>query len=78
MATKKKRVTRKLSASAAPKKEVCCESQKGCCCFGWGLAVLIIGLLFVAKDYGLVNWFKFSWWTVVFVLLGLKWVFKKY
>ncbi|MBT5022916.1 hypothetical protein HOK51_06930 [Candidatus Woesearchaeota archaeon] len=74
MATKRKRVTKKAAAPA--KKEVCCE-HKHCNCFGWGLVILILGILFVAKDYGMLTWFKFSWWSIVFVLMGLHHVFKK-
>ncbi|MBT7902255.1 hypothetical protein HN587_00175 [Candidatus Woesearchaeota archaeon] len=78
MATKR-RVTKKTATKLhkTHKPEVC-ETKKDCkChCFGWGILILVLGLLFLAKDYGLVSWFKPSWWSVVFVLAGLKWVFK--
>lgn len=44
--------------------------------FNW--AVLVVGVLYLLGDLGLFTWFSdvFSWWTVVFVLAGLKLVCK--
>lgn len=44
--------------------------------FSW--AVLLAGVLYLLGDLGLFTWFSdvFSWWTVVFVLAGLKLVCK--
>jgi hypothetical protein len=48
-------------------------------CPGWcGWLVLAIGVLYLLGDLGLFTWFSstFSWWTVAFLLLGLKKVCK--
>ncbi|MBI5072420.1 hypothetical protein HZA99_01235 [Candidatus Woesearchaeota archaeon] len=56
-----------------------CES-KSCgscpCWFSW--AILVIGVLYLLGDLGIWTWFAatFSWWTVVFLLIGLKKVCK--
>ncbi|MEK6867636.1 MAG: hypothetical protein AABX98_02320 [Nanoarchaeota archaeon] len=63
----------------AKKKEMmgACPTEKSCpCWFSW--AVLVVGVLYLLGDLGIFTWFgaTFSWWTVVFVLVGLKCVCK--
>lgn len=45
-----------------------CENNRKC-----GIVILIIGLLYLIKDYGLfdVSWWKLSWYTVIFLAIGL-------
>lgn len=59
--------------------EEMCESKScgGCpCWFSW--AVLVIGVLYLLGDLRIWTWFAatFSWWTVAFLLVGLKKVCK--
>jgi len=48
----------------------------GPCWMSW--VVLVVGVLYLLGDLGLFTWFSntFSWWTVAFVLIGLKKVCK--
>ena len=39
--------------------------------------VLIIGIIYLLQDLNVWNWWPFNWWTVLFVLMGLKFVFHK-
>lgn len=46
-----------------------CENNKKC-----GIVILIIGLLYLVKDYGFfdVSWWKVSWYTLLFLAIGLS------
>jgi hypothetical protein len=68
----------------AKKKEMCATGCCGKCncmrVLGW--VMLVIGVLYLLSDLGLFTWFgaTFSWFTVVFILAGLKllcWSMKK-
>jgi len=43
----------------------------GCCNPCWGLIIVIVGILYLLLDYGLITWFRLSWWTSAFILLGI-------
>ncbi len=33
---------------------------------------VIVGILYALQDYGVaLNWWKFNWYTVIFLILGL-------
>lgn len=50
-------------------KNVC---KDGCFCSPcWGLILVIIGILYLLLDYGLITWWKLSWWTTAFILIGI-------
>jgi hypothetical protein len=47
---------------------------KGCCVGpAWlgPLVVLVIGVLFLLRDLNVWDFWNISWWTAVFVLMGL-------
>jgi len=46
-------------------------------CKGTGWILLIVGILYLLTDLGAINWWPFSWYTVLFVLMGAKWAFAK-
>lgn len=48
-----------------------CDSKS----MGWVL--LIVGILYLLTDLGTISWWPFSWYTVLFVLWGLKCAFSK-
>ena len=53
-----------------------CDPHAGCCCpKGFGIVMLLIGILFLFQDQGWWNFWNFSWYTVVFLLIGLKMLF---
>ncbi len=65
----------------AKKKEVCSTngscSTKSCCCMKWaGWVMLVVGILYLLSDLGIFTWFgaTFSWFTIVFLVVGLKMV----
>jgi hypothetical protein len=49
----------------------CAKCSKMC---GW--LFLIIGILYLLSDLGAISWWNFSWYTAVFVLMGLGWIGK--
>lgn len=56
-----------------------CNSWCGCCGsngYGWGIVLLVIGLFFLARDFG---WFdiNISFWTVVLIVFGLYFIFAR-
>lgn len=63
----------------AKRKAMICGDMPCPVCPAWfNWAVLVVGVLYLLGDLGLFTWFSdvFSWWTVVFVLAGLKLVCK--
>lgn len=55
----------------AKKANVCTISSCGYCNPCWGLVLIIIGILYLLMDYGIITWFGLSWYTTVFILLGI-------
>jgi hypothetical protein len=56
----------------AKKDNICSIGSCGCFCSPcWGLIIVIIGILYLLVDYGIVTWFRLSWWTTAFILLGI-------
>jgi hypothetical protein len=58
----------------ARKQMVCCSpvNNTGCCCNPcWGLVIVIIGIVYLLIDYGIITWFRLSWWTTAFLLIGI-------
>ncbi|MCX8147224.1 MAG: hypothetical protein N3D84_02035 [Candidatus Woesearchaeota archaeon] len=53
---------------------MCCCVK--CCKIGWGVVVLIAGLLLLLKDIGIWAFWNITPWTIVFVLVGLAMVCK--
>ena len=55
-------------------------SMHGNCCNGpgWGLVLLIVGVLFLLQDTVIWNFWNLSWWTVVFIVFGLGALLKKH
>lgn len=51
---------------------MCCRPRCGC---AWGL--LLLGVLFLLRDFGVWNFWNIQPWTVVFLLLGLCFLCKK-
>ncbi|MAE13049.1 hypothetical protein CMO92_00650 [Candidatus Woesearchaeota archaeon] len=50
--------------------------RKNCCCSAqWGTIILILGVLYLLQDLTYIDWWRLSWFTVVFLLLGLKMLF---
>lgn len=48
-----------------------------CCdCKSWGWLFLILGIIYVFSDLGWVNWWNIQWYSILFLLLGLKWIKK--
>ena len=57
-----------------PKKQVnvCCTPvSSGCCNPCWGLLIVIIGVIYLLIDYNVITWWKLSWWTTAFLLIGI-------
>lgn len=46
-------------------------------CRTWGWVFLVIGILYLLRDFGGVRWWGISWWTVLFILTGLMWLRKE-
>ncbi|RMF55978.1 hypothetical protein D6745_00645 [Candidatus Woesearchaeota archaeon] len=36
-----------------------------------GVVFLIVGILFLLKDFGIWDFWNINWWTAVFLILGL-------
>ncbi len=51
------------------KKEDCCVCDTKIC-KGCSLVALIVGVLFLLKDFGVWNFWGINWWTVGFLLVG--------
>lgn len=51
-----------------------------CCCgsngYGWGILLLVVGLFFLAKDFGWLS-VDVSFWTVVLIVFGLFFIFAR-
>jgi hypothetical protein len=47
----------------------------GCDCTTMGWVMLVVGILYLLSDLGAVSWWNFSWYTVLFILMGIKWAF---
>ena len=45
--------------------------MKGDCPAWFGWVVLIVGILYLLEDMGTIAFWKFNWWTVMFILWGL-------
>ncbi len=71
--TKTTKLTQMQSNYAGACSYCCCPNHRG-----WGLIILLVGLLFLIKDYtgGPVLW-RVSWYTVLFLILGLTMASKK-
>ncbi len=37
--------------------------------FGW--FVLLLGVLFLVRDFGIWNFWNIQWWSIAFILIGL-------
>lgn len=67
-------------AKAMSSKDSCCSSGS-CCeskCWMWkGVVILVVGLLYLLDDYGYgFMWWQVSWYTALFVLMGLCFLWK--
>ena len=51
--------------------------MKGENCSTWGWVVLIVGIIYLLQDLGSASWWPFSWYTALFVIMGLKWALAK-
>lgn len=49
------------------------KSSGGCCPTWFGVLVLVVGVLFLLRDFAVWNFWNIQAWTAVFVLLGLAW-----
>ncbi len=67
-----------MAKRKAAKAMVCGDMPCPGCPVWFNWAVLVVGVLYLLGDLGLFPWFSnvFSWWTVGFVLVGLKLVCK--
>ncbi|MBU2561389.1 MAG: hypothetical protein KKD17_03760 [Nanoarchaeota archaeon] len=57
----------------AKKKDECCEPHHcmhGCKLFA--TLLIIFGVIFLLKDLGVWNFWNINWWTVLFLMLGIK------
>ncbi len=45
-----------------------CKKCMGFC--GW--LMLVIGVLFLLRDFNVWNFWNIQWWTAVFILMGLS------
>jgi len=74
--TKRKRKAVKAATTQANSSNICylcCPNHKR-----WGLIMLLIGLIYLLQDYtGDPVWWRISWYTLVFLLLGFCWFSKK-
>ena len=48
-------------------KESCCKAMPK----NWAIITLIIGILYLGQEIGWWTFWTFSWWTVVFLMLGV-------
>ncbi len=46
----------------------------GKCCQWFGWLILLIGVWFLLTDLGILHDWNVNWWTVVFLLMGIKMV----
>ncbi|MBS3128983.1 hypothetical protein J4410_07620 [Candidatus Woesearchaeota archaeon] len=37
-----------------------------------GAVLLLVGILYLLQENGSISWWTYNWWTVVFILFGLK------
>ncbi|MBW2971538.1 hypothetical protein KY359_00750 [Candidatus Woesearchaeota archaeon] len=58
----------------ATKKEACCEPHHCCMhpCKLLATLMIIFGVIFLLKDLGVWNFWNINWWTVLFLLFGVK------
>lgn len=77
----KKSVKRTMKRPAASASMVSSSSSSktcstGSCCASskmWtGVILLVIGILYLLQDMGTIRWWTYSWWTVAFLIMGLK------
>ena len=66
----------KRRAKVSKSSKSCAPCKSSCCCACWGWIVLILGVIYLLQDLGALarwglNW-PLEWWTVAFVLVGLK------
>ena len=75
MAKRRKRTTKStaMQMSSSNACYICCPNHKR-----WGLIALLIGLIYLIQDYtGGPAFWRLSWYTVVFLLIGFCWFSKK-
>jgi hypothetical protein len=65
-------MAKKKRAVKAAKKEECCHSHPHHCCKGFAVVLLVLGILFLLKDLQVWNFWGINWWTVLFLLFGIK------
>lgn len=47
--------------------------MKGEYCPGWlGWVTFIVGILYLLTDLTVINFWDISWWSVMFILLGMS------
>ena len=39
---------------------------------GMGWIFLILGILYLFTDFGWITWWNISWWTILFLIWGIK------
>ncbi|MBS3176038.1 hypothetical protein J4457_02265 [Candidatus Woesearchaeota archaeon] len=49
-----------------------CPSCSSNMCMWCGVLVLVIGILYLLQDMGRITWWTYNWYTVAFILLGVK------
>jgi len=48
----------------------------GCDTKGMGWIFLILGILYLFTDLRWITWWNISWWTIIFLIIGIKMVKK--
>ena len=43
---------------------------------GLGWLFFIVGILYLFTDLGWIGWWTIQWWTILFLLMGIKWIKK--
>ena len=48
------------------------------CCPWLGPVILLVGIWFLLTDLGMLPDYNVNWWTVVFLLMGIKMVYHQF